>query len=347
MADSVPSPYLQLDLLRSPNRIVWIDYAKGIGIFLVVLGHTLRGLVSSYILEPSIQEQAIDAWIYAFHMPLFFFISGLFIERSVSRPFKTFLVNKLQTIAYPYFLWSILQEITRKLTGASPESIENIWRILYQPVMQFWFLYLLFILSIGYAVFRKLKLSINAFCFVCFLLYAAHLLGTGFGSWGVLYMLRMNAIYFATGAFISETKALNRLNRLTPLHLICGMAGGFLLTTIAISLNLAVVNIFVPFLAFAGIFSSLSLANFLKQFNFAKFLNDWGLLSLEIFVSHTIFSAGTRVLLQKTFHLSVPTIHIMVEMLAGIYGPIGLYMICQKFNLFNVFTLRPVHASKK
>lgn len=71
-----------------PTRIQWLDYAKGIGIFLVVLGHTLRAMVNSEILESSITVNSIDRWIYAFHMPLFFLISGLLIERSISKPFN-------------------------------------------------------------------------------------------------------------------------------------------------------------------------------------------------------------------------------------------------------------------
>lgn len=43
------------------ERLDWIDFAKGIGIILVVWAHT-RGFFTNYI------EQ--------FHMPLFFFVSG-------------------------------------------------------------------------------------------------------------------------------------------------------------------------------------------------------------------------------------------------------------------------------
>ncbi len=50
---------------KSKPRIAWIDTAKGLGIILVVLGHTWD----------------IPNWlycgIYGFHMPLFFFLSGL------------------------------------------------------------------------------------------------------------------------------------------------------------------------------------------------------------------------------------------------------------------------------
>ena len=42
----------------------WIDWSKSIGIYLVVLGHC------------SFFNKDIEGFIYTFHMPLFFMISG-------------------------------------------------------------------------------------------------------------------------------------------------------------------------------------------------------------------------------------------------------------------------------
>ncbi|MCV3214943.1 acyltransferase family protein [Plectonema radiosum NIES-515] len=75
-ANSVSTPK-KLDYPLMRERLHWVDYAKGIGIFLVVVGHILRGLVNSSILEESKLLLFVDRWIYGFHMPLFFFISGL------------------------------------------------------------------------------------------------------------------------------------------------------------------------------------------------------------------------------------------------------------------------------
>jgi fucose 4-O-acetylase-like acetyltransferase len=63
-------------------RLPWPDYGRGMGIFLVVVGHVLRGLVAASILPKSNPVRFIDAWIYSFHMPLFFFLSGVFAGRS-------------------------------------------------------------------------------------------------------------------------------------------------------------------------------------------------------------------------------------------------------------------------
>ena len=49
-------------------RLEWVDISKGIGILLVIIGHCV------YI------GGSIHNWIFSFHMPLFFILSGMFIK---------------------------------------------------------------------------------------------------------------------------------------------------------------------------------------------------------------------------------------------------------------------------
>jgi acyltransferase len=72
------------------NRINWIDQLKGFGIILVIYGHNLP---------------VIESYIYSFHMPLFFFIGGLFHPSQIN--FKT-VKKRAKQILGPYFLWSFL-----------------------------------------------------------------------------------------------------------------------------------------------------------------------------------------------------------------------------------------------
>jgi len=347
MLNSTNLAYQTIEPPQKPRRIAWVDYAKGFGILLVVIGQTLRGLVSNSILEPTIFEQISDKWIYAFHMPLFFFISGLFIERSISQSFSRFLISKLQTIAYPYFLWSFLQELLRTLSDTNSEPIGEIWRIIYQPTMQFWFLYVLFTISVLYTIFRKFSLSVEAVGFIFGLLYITNLLKTDLGSWSVLYMLRINVIYFATGALATKFNLLDRLNNFRSADLVRGAIAGFSIILIGVLTNRQDMSFLTPLFAFSGIFSTLSFVTFLQRHNFADFLQQWGFLSLQIFVAHTIFSAGLRTFLEHFNPHASPLIHIVLGTWIGIYGPIGLYMICQKFNFPYLFTWRPIRTASR
>lgn len=75
------------------ERIQWIDMAKGIGILLMVLGHT--GISAIF-----------HNWIYSFHMPLFIIISGVFFNTKKSH--NEILKSRVKTLLLPYFFFMIL-----------------------------------------------------------------------------------------------------------------------------------------------------------------------------------------------------------------------------------------------
>ena len=70
----------------------WLDSAKGFGILLVVLGH-------ASLLGP------LNHFLYAFHMPLFFIISGLLFK---PRALGVVLRRKAQSLLIPYFAFALL-----------------------------------------------------------------------------------------------------------------------------------------------------------------------------------------------------------------------------------------------
>jgi len=57
---------------------MWVEYAKAIGIVLVVYGHSARGAQAAGLFANEHLFAVVDSIIYSFHMPLFFFLSGLF-----------------------------------------------------------------------------------------------------------------------------------------------------------------------------------------------------------------------------------------------------------------------------
>ena len=82
------------------NRIQWIDVAKGIGILAVVLGHSLQMGSFPYRI------------IYAFHMPLFFFLSGVCFNRD-RYTFARLLKRRTRQLLVPLFLFSALLILIR------------------------------------------------------------------------------------------------------------------------------------------------------------------------------------------------------------------------------------------
>lgn len=77
------------------KRNISLDIAKGIGIILVVLGHTKA------------PEELIN-FIFCFHMPLFFLISGyLFNFEKWKYRFSCFFQSRMERLIIPYFLTSL------------------------------------------------------------------------------------------------------------------------------------------------------------------------------------------------------------------------------------------------
>jgi len=79
------------------NRELSVDIAKGLGIILVVLGHTVAAWGG--------EQETLHRFIYSFHMPLFFGLSGLYISNHSSM--GAFLKTKLARFVIPFFFWII------------------------------------------------------------------------------------------------------------------------------------------------------------------------------------------------------------------------------------------------
>lgn len=76
----------------SDRRISWIDALKGLGMMLVILGHM------------TIPETA-RRFIFSFHMPLFFFVSGYLFKNNFSLKWS---LRKLDTLFVPYVVYGVL-----------------------------------------------------------------------------------------------------------------------------------------------------------------------------------------------------------------------------------------------
>lgn len=151
-----------------PQRISWIDVARGIGIILVIYAHELSADSYRYLL-------------YAFHMPLFFFLSGIVFHVKKDESFLTLVKKSTKSILFPYFLFAILSYglwfIDVRLNVTINELLRQFYGILYgnsnNGFLVFnnvlWFLPCLFVVKIVFGVFTKIttrKTNIALFLFI-------------------------------------------------------------------------------------------------------------------------------------------------------------------------------------
>jgi fucose 4-O-acetylase-like acetyltransferase len=198
------------------GRILWIDFAKVLGIWLVYLGHSR---ISSFAIQ----------YIYAFHMPLFFFISG-FLEKE--KNIGETLIHGIKTLIIPYVLLYMLKYLTwlpsrivfhreifegkSKITELFFNPMAGIinafglnkteWTIVFGAS---WFLITLFYIKIVHAVIKKItkrKLIIYLMCNVPMIILLVVLKNKEIGTILHITNVLMAFPFFSLGYYIKAMK---------------------------------------------------------------------------------------------------------------------------------------------
>ncbi len=91
---------------NNKKRIIYFDICKGLGILLVLIGHLQNDTIFSY--SPYILS--LCSWIFSFHMPLFFIISGMiiYLKKEDQKDLKETAGRKFRSIMIPYFWFSLI-----------------------------------------------------------------------------------------------------------------------------------------------------------------------------------------------------------------------------------------------
>ena len=132
------------------KRLTWVDMARGFGILAVVLSHVISG-------------HPVARWLFTFHVPLFFFLSGYLFR--AKKPFGDFLKGKCRGLLLPYGTLAvpmILAEgylTTARGNSILPRVLTLTGQVLVQRRMwTLWFLACLFLLELGcYFLVRRVK----------------------------------------------------------------------------------------------------------------------------------------------------------------------------------------------
>lgn len=141
------------------KRNDYIDVLRGIAIILVVIGHCIQyGSGLNYGRNLIFYDNILFKWIYSFHMPLFMLISGyLFYFSEQKYTTKELIKNKFLTIMVPLFSFStiiaIINIVKHGITGNVLMLFLSFIRIYLE---HFWFLWALFLFSIGMILINKI-----------------------------------------------------------------------------------------------------------------------------------------------------------------------------------------------
>ena len=104
---------------KEKNRVQYFDIARGIAMICIILGHLNNSLINRVV--------------FTFHVPIFFFISGYFMNSKCG--IKDYARNKLRTLIVPYIVTCIVIIILGTLKGfIQGDAISELGRWSYAAV---------------------------------------------------------------------------------------------------------------------------------------------------------------------------------------------------------------------
>lgn len=155
-----------MNTAETKQRDNWIDIAKVIGMYLIFIGHYGANIGTA------------NNWVFSFHVPLFFFLSGL-LENYNERGFIKNLIRKTATIAIPYLFFGAIYSVYLAISTNDLHAVKEYVILILKggirnsldPGAGLWFLSCLYIVSI---IFSVIKLVRNRFvifiiCFASFI----------------------------------------------------------------------------------------------------------------------------------------------------------------------------------
>lgn len=139
------------------QRLDWVDMAKGLSIFLVVIMYC-----ASSVGEDTGQTGFLHwtiAFAMPFRMPEFFLISGLFLSQVIDRPWRAYADRRVVHYFYFYALWAVIHILFKvALIGRDPAGALSYlaWAVV-EPYGVLWFIYMLAVFGLVSKLLRQFK----------------------------------------------------------------------------------------------------------------------------------------------------------------------------------------------
>lgn len=344
-----------MELNQKGLRREYLDIARGIGILLVVIGHHLEGYPN------------LTIWIYSFHMPLFFMLSGwLYAYISPKKNcMQTFILKKAGTLLFPYLVFSILIILWKYLLffvfgdvpkeGFSDIFIRSISTYGYHAL---WFLPTLFLseISVHYIECRKIPELTKYIIYLVIALLGFSISGLidsvqeiAFLVFFLRYIGRifLAIMFYRIGMILYSIPADRKINACIFVFSICISVSLCTRNGLVNMSALVLGNVFLYLiLAITGSASIISLS---RLINCSNFLSFWGRNSLIIMLTHMDFSIEIAYILLGKLRISsmisnTPTLSLIAILLELVVEAIAILIINRYFKFLLVPTKLPKHT---
>lgn len=325
--------------MEKNKRIEWVDYLKAFACFLVVLGHLIQSLQKANIDSYTNITSFVNWFIYLFHMPLFMCMSGFLYCKTKKeftwKSYKEFEIKKIINLLIPYITFYLVFIGINMIFASSVNNargIEDLIGILNNPMPPFWFLYALASIFLIIPIIEKIFKNNRKIVFI--FLIGLKVLSI-FLKTKIYFIdsIMAHSIYFYFGAFINEKCKIEKNRVINSILVII-----YIIMSIiyyrhkekCIDFFIALINII---FALSGIWICINIFRTNKS---SKILDTFKKYTFQIYLTHTIFAAGIRIVLLKV-GVSSYFMQFVIGLIVSIYVPVIMSIISKKFKYTEIF----------
>lgn len=337
-------------------RYEWVDNVKFAACMLVVLGHFFMGMAESEIIRQTAFYNIVNQAVYTFHVPVFFVCSGFLYQKSdkvhTLKAYSGNALSKLLNLGVPYLTFTAATILLKTVFSGNVnnQATDLVQTLFIEPVAPYWYLYalLLFFLLVPCLKSKKQAWLLFGISIAFRIIYTVF----NITQTATPYFVRSvtgRLIWFALGILLAfyEEQSFDKKKRRIAL-IICP----FLLVIPSVlsviyfrSFNGSALVQFVIGMPLVLLVVFLALSFQPKRLS--KISSRFSEYFMPVYVMHTIFAAGVRIVLLK-FGIDNIFIHIAAGLVASLAFPIAIYEAAKRLPplLFFIYPKKAISKIK-
>jgi fucose 4-O-acetylase-like acetyltransferase len=336
------------------ERDASLDIAKAVAIVAIVFGHVWRGLDAAGMIDDATMFHAVDTSIYMWHLTVFAFTAGLFVQRGMLRegPWR-YACDRNSAFIWLYLTWTVVQGAVKLVAGSvvnTPTSVPDLMQV-WIPDSQLWFFGWIALMMILAAVAQPWQSAVRGWLIIGAVTVGSIVIwgwnGPFIGSQGLAlsaYFLvalwwRGDRVLRVLAAVPAQALAILAVVGTGVVAVTAATASGTTptvgfetrtVTSVAIGVTVSTI----------GLIAVLALSRLISLTAAGRWVAFIGERSLVIFVAHIVFGSGIRIVLART-GVDTVVVQALIGTVAGVAGPLVLYRLAQRFHFGWLFDAPP------
>lgn len=322
-------------------RIPWIDQYKGFLAIVTVIGHTI---VWSQLTKEFLFVDFIYFFIYSFHMPAFFVLSGIVGEKvnyeRFGKPLVTHLLRRATNLLVPTILFSCIYAITLIIFSSF-----SIYEGISKTVHNYWFIYVMILVNVGYPILKLiLKKDIIVTVIVFLLTIGVGLINnTAAKVFGYTLCYCAGVLAHDAAQKNEKLRAMIHTKRIRMASIFCMTAGVAVILGFYLAFGTDL-DLNVYYKTFMGLLISFILIPLFCGFKKLDCLDGLGRLTLQIYLIHFALISWIQFHIPSVVWVSIVSFICMT--VVSVYLPVGCEKLLGNSKIYHII-FKPYQCIEK